>query len=75
VIVDYAATLAEPLKTCLQELSENIQNCNGKPLRMLLLEREASAEEGWFRSLLGSSWSGAGVTVSLTLQYGRTRSI
>ena len=61
VTVDYAATLAEPLKTCLQELSENIQNCNGKPLRVLLLEREASAEEGWFQSLLGSSWSGAGV--------------
>jgi hypothetical protein len=59
--VDYAATLAEPLKTYLQELSENIRNCNGKPLRLLLLEREASAEEGWFRSLLGSSWSGAGV--------------
>jgi Tetratricopeptide repeat len=61
VTVDYAATLAQPLKMCLQELSENIQNCNGKPLRVLLLEREASAEEGWFRSLLGSSWSGAGV--------------
>ena len=59
--VDYAATLAEPLKTCLQELSENIQNRKGKPLRLLLLEREASAEEGWFRSLLDSSWSGAGV--------------
>jgi hypothetical protein len=61
VTVDYAATLAEALKMCLLELSENIQNCNGKPLRVLLLEREASAEEGWFRSLLGSSWSGAGV--------------
>jgi len=50
-VMDYAAIAGPALERCLRELAENTTASPDKPLRLLLLEREASVEEGWFRSL------------------------
>jgi len=62
VVVDYAAGSTESLRVWLRELAEHpARGTDGPPLRLLLLEREANAEEGWYRSLIPRSWSGEGV--------------
>ena len=54
-IVDYAAAAARPLKKWLDHLSGQ---SSSHPLRVLLLEREASAESGWLRELLDRTSTG-----------------
>jgi tetratricopeptide (TPR) repeat protein len=61
IVVDYAASLVEPLREWLRDLAQNSGRAGGKPLRLLLLEREASAGEGWLQSLLLGGYSEAGV--------------
>ncbi len=54
-IVDYAASVAQPLKTWLAHLADQVP---AQPLRVLLLEREASLEYGWLRFLLDRTSTG-----------------
>ena len=56
-VMDYAATAGQALERCLRELAEKAAHPPDAPLRLLLLEREASAEEGWFRALLDRSFT------------------
>ena len=51
VVVDYAASLLEPVRQWLRALSQRAAPAGGPPLRLLLLERHASAAEGWLQSL------------------------
>jgi len=50
VVVDYTAALVEPLRAWLRELAQHPGHAN-RPLRLLLLEREAGANNGWLQSL------------------------
>jgi hypothetical protein len=50
VVVDYAASLVEPLRDWLSELAQH-PGGRGCPLRLLLLEREAGSNEGWLQTL------------------------
>ncbi len=59
IVLDYAAASVQPLNDWLHELADNSRKRS--PLRILLLEREASKDGGWLQSLLDASWSGAGV--------------
>lgn len=52
VVVDYAAALTGPLRDWLVELAQRPDQPGAAPLRVLLLEREASTEAGWLRFLL-----------------------
>jgi tetratricopeptide (TPR) repeat protein len=61
IVVDYAASLVEPLREWLRDLAQNSGRAGGKPLRLLLLEREAAAGEGWLQLLLQGGYSEAGV--------------
>ncbi len=61
VVVDYAASLVEPLRVWLAELAQNSARAGGPPLRLLLLEREATQGEGWLRLLCSGGFSEAGV--------------
>jgi len=58
VVVDYAASLVEPLRGWLSELAQHPGHA-GCPLRLLLLEREASANDGWLQSLTRGGCSDA----------------
>src|ERR1039458_1028424 len=58
VVVDYAASLVEPLRGWLSELAQNPGHLN-RPLRLLLLEREAAANDGWLQSLTRGGHSDA----------------
>src|SRR5581483_9013630 len=51
VVVDYAASLIEPLREWLRDLAQNPARNGDVPLRLLLLEREAAAGEGWLQVL------------------------
>jgi len=51
IVVDYAASLTEPLGEWLRELAQNDRGAEGRPLRLLLLEREASVDAGWLQFL------------------------
>jgi tetratricopeptide (TPR) repeat protein len=61
IVVDYAASLVEPLRKWMRDLAQNSGRAGGKPLRLLLLEREAAAGEGWLQSLCLGGYSEAGV--------------
>ena len=50
VIVDYAATSARPLRQWLEDLADRNPS-NLPPLRLLLLERHASSDTGWWSEL------------------------
>lgn len=65
VVVDYAAGGADALATWLHEL---IQEAPSRPpLRLLLLEREASTESGWWQRVFDSQgWSSATVKTLLS---------
>jgi tetratricopeptide (TPR) repeat protein len=58
VVVDYAASLVEPLRGWLSELAQHPGHL-GRPLRLLLLEREAAANDGWLQSLARGGHSDA----------------
>ena len=59
VVVDYAASLVAPLREWLRDLAQNAARADGHPLRILLLEREAGAGEGWLQSLCTGGYSEA----------------
>ncbi len=61
IVVDYAGSLIEPLRDWLGDLAQNATRADVKALRLLLLEREASSEEGWLQSLCQGGYSEAGV--------------
>ncbi|WP_186443132.1 hypothetical protein, partial [Desulfobotulus alkaliphilus] len=61
IVVDYAAALTSFLKTWLEELSQNEEAEPGPPLRILLLEREADKNAGWFQNLFEGGFSEARV--------------
>jgi hypothetical protein len=61
VVVDYAASLIEPLRDWLRDLAQNSARSGGKSLRLLLLEREAAAGEGWLQVLCTGGQSEANV--------------
>ena len=58
VVVDYAASLVEPLRGWLRELAQHTEDPE-RPLRLLLLEREAAVEDGWLQFLTRSGQSDA----------------
>jgi hypothetical protein len=51
IVVDYAASVVESLRLWLRELATNSTRADGRPLRVLMIEREASAGEGWLQSV------------------------
>jgi len=61
VVVDYAASEIEPLRDWLRELAQNPGRSDGRPLRLLLLEREASNDEGWLQAIRTGGQSDANV--------------
>ena len=61
IVVDYAASLVEPLREWLRDLAQNSGRAEGKRLRLLLLEREAVAGVGWLQYLCLGGHSEAGV--------------
>jgi tetratricopeptide (TPR) repeat protein len=57
VVIDYAATYAQRLHDWLAELSDHA-GMEGKPLRVLFLERYADPDEGWWQVAFGrGSWA------------------
>ena len=52
LMLDYAHALEESVNRMFLALTRKAQDRNLPRLRILLLEREASAEEGWFRRLI-----------------------
>jgi tetratricopeptide (TPR) repeat protein len=57
VVVDYAAARVRVLRGWLVELAQNLPS-TGNRLRLLLLERHASSELGWWRDLVTpGTWS------------------
>jgi hypothetical protein len=50
IVVDYAAASARVLRAWLEQLAEHQEN-GGRKLRLLLLERHADAEAGWWAEL------------------------
>ncbi|MGE3312063.1 MAG: tetratricopeptide repeat protein, partial [Limisphaerales bacterium] len=63
LLVDYAQTIERPLRRLFRGLSVHGVDPSIQPLRFLLLERVASAKEGWFRDLLDIESGAAGVAV------------
>ncbi|MCX7279492.1 MAG: tetratricopeptide repeat protein [Burkholderiales bacterium] len=55
VVIDYAAAKAETLKTWLSELADRSQPAPypSHPLRLLLLERHADPQGGWWQTVFG----------------------
>ena len=58
MVVDYAASHAEPLHEWLVELADNparsgLDGGEAPPLRLLLLERQADVNGGWWRTVFG----------------------
>lgn len=62
IVIDYAMAVVEPLTGLLRALCEKA-DADGAPLRLLLAEREANIEEGWFSQLLRLESSTAGPPV------------
>ena len=67
MVVDYAAGAARELRGWLDELADHpTANASGSkdkrpPLRILLLERDASTEAGWLANLMPKTHSDAGI--------------
>lgn len=60
LMLDYALAIAEPVRQMFLALALKSIDGNLSPLRILLIEREASSEEGWFRTLLDCENSAGG---------------
>jgi hypothetical protein len=61
VVIDYAAVQAKALGGWLQELASNPGDAE-KPLRILLLERHADVDSGWWQTVFGrGGWGAKGV--------------
>lgn len=63
VVVDYAASVTGPLRVWLRDLAQRPAGVSALSLRLLLLEREASVNEGWLRLLCDGGYSEAGVVM------------
>jgi hypothetical protein len=59
IVVDYASLLAETLAHWFRELADHSPPPH--PLRILLLERHADTEAGWYCDLADETWSGRAV--------------
>lgn len=58
IVSDYAAAKARPIKDWLEELATHFRP-SPHPLRLLLLEREARRDDGWWAELTRPSSAGA----------------
>jgi tetratricopeptide (TPR) repeat protein len=60
LVIDYVVAYQEPVRALLSALTARLFSASLPALRVLLLEREASLEAGWFKDLLdhqsGGSW-------------------
>jgi len=56
VVVDYAAMMSATLAKWFDELADHLAPKH--PLRILLLERHADPNAGWYRDLADGTWSG-----------------
>ena len=61
IVVDHAATLLDPLSRWLRELADHPKKEDAPRLRLLLLERQAKLDGGWYQSLFSGGDSNAGV--------------
>jgi hypothetical protein len=59
VVVDYAALMANTLARWFSELADHATPQH--PLRILLLERHADPNSGWYRDLADGTWHGRAV--------------
>lgn len=59
IVVDYAALLADTLSKWLRELADHAPTSHA--LRILLLERHADPEAGWYHDLADGTWLGGAV--------------
>ena len=59
IVVDYAALLADTLGRWFAELVDHVAPQH--PLRILLLERHADPNSGWYRNLADGTWHGQAV--------------
>jgi tetratricopeptide (TPR) repeat protein len=69
VVLDYAAASAQVLRSCLEALARGAAAPNEPPLRILLLERHADRDSGWWSDLIrpgGLSGPGAGALIDHT---------
>jgi hypothetical protein len=59
VIVDYASQKANALRTWVEDLQDRDETVTSSKLRLLLLDRDGSAESGWWERVFGSNgqWS------------------
>lgn len=69
IVVDYAAALADALQAWLGELADHAGD-ESRPLRLLLLERHADTEVGWWAKVFGGADSASlGVPALLDPPY------
>ena len=61
IVVDYAAISTPSLKALLQHLADHPRDSKDKPLRLLLIEREANPDTGWLDRILGAGFSDANI--------------
>ncbi len=61
IVIDYAASFTPELRTVLSELSNSERTPESPRLRVLLLERHASTETGWYSSLVSGDWQSEAV--------------
>ncbi|WP_164517648.1 tetratricopeptide repeat protein [Pseudoalteromonas rubra] len=69
LVVDYAGANAQALAQWLDALSQLDEPENGTRVRILLLEREASKEAGWWHTLTGSALGSDQARLDLFTQY------
>ena len=60
LLLDYAQAKEQDVRELFRALALKATDSNLPPLRLLLLERVADAEEGWFKRLLDTEPSGGG---------------
>jgi tetratricopeptide (TPR) repeat protein len=65
IVVDYAAQLAGTLRRWFAELADH--EAPQHPLRILLLERHADPDWGWYRDLADGTWHGQAVREILSI--------
>ena len=64
LVIDYALPLANELRQWLKELTLKAMDRSLPALRILLLERDANTDEGWFSRLLQTEHSSGGEVAS-----------
>ena len=61
IVIDYAASFAPELRFIFEELSQPDAAAHSARLRILLLERHASPDSGWYNTLISGSYGSAAV--------------